>query len=328
MKRFALLSLLFFPLTTLAFSDITINDETYDSTTYLESVGVFKGYEDGTFGRDKTINRAEALKTILTAAETPIPDTALTGSFEDVPEGIWFAPFVNHSADLGIVKGDDATGLFSPGRNVNKAEFLKMMMLAFEIDPSQYPIIKDTKVQDVPEGIWFEPYFQFAVKFKILTLDGEGNSNPSEMLSRAGASELLFSMIRQGKGLKPQELLNLSEIHLLRAVEYMEQDAVSTSTILVNIAGLYTQYGLEILPENNIVQSANKVVEAMKSVTQTYAQGAEGNLDEVIRLSQDAWAKSDESLQLNPQNKVLTDKIKEIAEGIAAKARAQQAQTP
>ena len=135
-------------------------------------------------------------------------------------------------------------------------------------------------------------------------------------------------MIRQGKGLKPQVLLNLSELHLLKAVEFMEQDAISTAQILVDVAGLFSTYALEMLPENNIVQSADRVIEAMKLLTTTYALGAEGNLDGVIATAKQAWSTADESLQLNPQNQLLTDKIKDIAASIADKARAQQAQTP
>lgn len=315
---------LLLPLTSFAFSDITIRDAVYDSSTYLESVGVFKGYDDGSFGRDKTINRAEALKTILTAAEAEVP-AAAADRFNDVPKDIWFAPFVNFSAEQGIVKGDDTTGLFSPGRNVNKAEFLKMMMLSFDVDPAQYPVINDITINDVPAGIWFEPYFKFAVKFKILPADADGNVQPGKELSRGEAAELLFSMIRQGKGLKPQTLLNLSELHLLKSIEFMEQDAVSTAAILVDVSGAFSAYALEMLPENNIVQSADKVVAALKMLTSTYQMGASGDLDGVITTSKDAWAKADESLQLNPQNQILTDKIKDIAANIADKARAEQA---
>lgn len=323
MKATLLLAGIALPLSTFAFSDITINDDFYDSATYLEAVEVFKGYDDGTFGRDKTINRAEALKTILTAAETELPE-ATTDRFSDVPSDIWFAPFVNFSASKGIVSGDDTTGLFSPGRNVNKAEFLKMLMLSFDVDPAQYPVITDVVINDVPEGIWFEPYFKFAVKFNILELDADGNVNPGLELSRGQASEILFSMVRQGKGLKPQALLNLSELHLLKAVEFMEKDATSTAQILVDVASQFSTYSLEMLPENNIVQSADKVIEAMKLLTTTYTMGAAGDLEGVIATSKEAWAKADESLQLNPQNKMLTDKIKDIAASIAAKARAQQ----
>lgn len=323
MKATLLLAGIALPLSTFAFSDITINDDYYDSTTYLEAVEVFKGYDDGTFGRDKTINRAEALKTILTAAEAEIGEVD-EAKFTDVPTDIWFAPFVNHSAQQGIVTGDDTTGLFSPGRNVNKAEFLKMLMLSFDVDPAQYPVITDVVINDVAEGIWFEPYFKFAVKFNILAVDADGNVNPGLELSRGQAAEILFSMVRQGKGLKPQALLNLSELHLLKAVEFMKQDATSTAQILVDVAGQFSIYSLEMLPENKIVQSADKVIEAMKLLTTTYSMGAEGNLQEVIDTSKSAWAKADESLQLNPQNKVLTDKIKDIAASIAEKARAQQ----
>ena len=327
MKRSVFLAALFLPLSSFAFSDVTINDPYYDSTTYLEAVGVFKGYDDGTFGRDKTINRAEALKTILTAAEIEIPET-VEEQFNDVPTDIWFAPYVTYSANQGIVSGDDTTGLFSPGRNVNKAEFLKMLMLSFDVNPSDYPVINDVSLNDVPAGIWFEPYFQFAAKFNILQPDSEGNVNPGEELSRGMASEILFSMIRQGKGLKPQILLNLSELHLLKAVEFMEQEAVSTAQVLVDVAAIFSTYSLEMLPDNNIVKSADLVIEAMKLITTTYELGASGNLDGVISNAQEAWSKSEESLQLNPQNQMLSDKIKQIAEGIAKKARDQQAQTP
>ena len=324
MKRFFLLSLITLPLSSFAFSDITINDEVYDSSTYLENIGVFKGYDDGTFGRDRTINRAEALKTILTANPDHTVPEASADRFSDVPKDIWFARFVNYSAEKGIVKGDDTTGLFSPGRNVNKAEFLKMMMLTFEVNPAQYPAISDVTLGDVPAGIWFEPYFKFAAKFKILTPDAEGNVNPGKELSRGEASELLFSMIRQGKGLQPQTLLNLSELHLLKAIEFMEQDAVSTTAILVEVAETFSGYTLEMLPDNNVVKSADAVVQALKMLTTTYTLGSEGKLDEVISTAQAAWAKADESLELNPQNQLLTDKIKAIAEGIADKARSQQ----
>ena len=327
MKAHLLIAGLALPITSFAFSDITIRDQVYDSTTYLEAVEVFKGYDDGSFGRDKTINRAEALKTILTAAELEMPEST-TNRFSDVPDGIWFAPYVNYSASEGIVKGDDTTGLFSPGRNVNKAEYLKMLMLSFDVDPSQYPVITDVKINDVEDGIWYAPYFKFAVKFKILNVDGENNINPGEELSRGQAAEILFSMIRQGKGLKPQVLLNLSELHLIKAVEFMDMESVATAQILVDVASMFSTYTLEMLPENNIVQSADRVIEAMKLLTTTFSMRAEGNYDAAIQTAKDAWAKADESLQLNPQNKLLTDKIKEIAAGIADKARAEQSQTP
>lgn len=328
MKAYLFLASLALPLSSFAFSDITILDEMYDSATYLEAVEVFKGYEDGTFGKDKTINRAEALKTIITAAELELTEST-DQRFSDVPSDIWFAPFVNYAAGKNIVRGDDATGLFSPERNVNKAEFLKMMMLTFDVDPAQYPIITDIAINDVPTGIWFEPFFKFAVKFKILEVDAENNINPSQELSRGQAAEILFSMIRQGKGLKPQVLLNLSELHLIKAVEFMEQEAISTAQILVDVSALFSQYSLEMLPENKIVQSADKVIKAMKLITTTYEMGAKGELDNVIATAKLAWQTADESFVLNPQNKVLSDKIKEISANIADKARAQEeTQTP
>ena len=161
------LAILALPPSTKAFSDVTIGDTLYAPTTYLEQIKVFKGYEDGSFGKDRIINRAESLKTILTAAEHEVPEQ-IASKFTDVPADVWFGPFVNYAADLEIVSGDADTGQFAPARTVNKAEFLKMLLKAFEIDPANFTL--EASAADVPQDAWFAPYLQFAVQFNVITL--------------------------------------------------------------------------------------------------------------------------------------------------------------
>jgi len=197
----AVVPLLVIGLQAQAFSDITVDDWPYMATTYLEKIEVFKGYEDGSFGRDRLINRAESLKTILVAAELDTPEASVV-KFKDVPTDVWFAKFVNHAADLGIVSGDGSTGDFVPARSVNKAEFLKMLMLAFDIDPTTYDL--EASPNDVPNDAWFAPFMKFAAQFEIATVDGDGNSHPGKELTRAECAQLIFNMMHKGPSYSQQ----------------------------------------------------------------------------------------------------------------------------
>jgi len=259
MKKLCSLLILSFAFTGMAhaFSDITIGDNYYPATTYLEQVGVFKGYEDGTFGRDKLINRAEALKTIFVATETDLSETA-PASFNDVPAEAWFAP-----------------------------------------------------------------YIQFALQFNVLKPDGSNNVYPGKELTRGEVASIIFEMLHQGKGLDAQTLLNLTEDHLKVGLEYLERTEVSTAAILMSVAERFSTYTVELMPKNNIVLSANKVVESLKSIVSAYSAGAEGNMNEVVINAKQAWTLADESLQLNAKNEVLTEKLKTIASKLANDARAE-----
>lgn len=91
---------------------------------------MFKGYEDGTFSPDRPITRAEALKTILSAAKiTPILDCydADCGSpFMDLE--MWQGPWARAAWNLQIVKGAEK---FRPSDAVTRAEAAIMVANAF-----------------------------------------------------------------------------------------------------------------------------------------------------------------------------------------------------
>src|SRR5690606_5789337 len=85
-----LVGLLPFGLSTKAasFSDVGESNNFYPAVEYLKGKGVIKGYEDGTFKPEQTINRAEALKIlflsrdILKKSDENIVDESM--SFSDV----------------------------------------------------------------------------------------------------------------------------------------------------------------------------------------------------------------------------------------------------
>ncbi len=78
--------------------------------------GWIVGYPNGTFGPARNVNRAEALKTLITVygAKTvrgPLPP--------GVPPSAWFARYVKQGVEMGLV---DATVPFRPGEHLTRAE--------------------------------------------------------------------------------------------------------------------------------------------------------------------------------------------------------------
>ena len=111
--------------TTGSFSDT----DSHWGSKYIEAAkaaGVVGGYEDGTFGPDAEINRAEALKILLEAAEVSL--TAAAADFPDVASDAWYAKYVNYAAANEIV-GGYSDGTFGPDRSITRGEVAKVVSL-------------------------------------------------------------------------------------------------------------------------------------------------------------------------------------------------------
>jgi hypothetical protein len=311
-----------------AFPDIPTTHTYYLSTTYLTDKGVIKGYPDGTFGPQKPINRAEALKVILVAADKNTSEN-FAGKFADVPQDAWFAKYVETAADIGIVSGDGDTGNFVPARQVNKAEFLKMVLKTFEINPADYENILNVEPKDVPADAWFSSYMKFAAKFKIIDLDANGNVNPAKALSRGEAVDILFKTLTKGRGLDPQVLLNLAEKHLITTVNMLESGDFLNAGLNVGIAEKTMIILNDFLPKNLTVQSSTKITDSIKNLVGAYVSGENGQLESVLEASGNAWNLAAEAEAINPdQTTGITVKIKDLAHSIAEEARKAKGETP
>src|SRR5690606_11235384 len=97
---------------------------------YVESVAnklIVEGYEDGTFGPDRSITRAEFATVIVRALG--LSSKKGTASFSDVKSGDWFANAVAVAAEAGIVKGYE-DGTFQPNKVITREELAAMVVRA------------------------------------------------------------------------------------------------------------------------------------------------------------------------------------------------------
>jgi len=180
------------PLEKIPFSDIADHwGKKYIENLY--SKGIVNGYEDGTFRPDSYINRAELTKMALSAGkiDSQSPDGDDGFKFEDV-EG-WQVDWVYPAWKKGIVKGYSDT-TFAPGKNITRAEALKIAMLAFNIDvpdTSKKWAFSDTV------GHWALSYINKAYLDFIVSGKTKDLFYPNDPITRAESAKIINNLLDQ-----------------------------------------------------------------------------------------------------------------------------------
>lgn len=189
------------------FTDLSSLNPNYVAINTLVDQGVLQGYEDdNTFRPDNEVTRAEAVKILLAGMDIEINEESTAGAlFSDVSEEDWFFTYVGTAVSLGIIKGyDDNT--FLPHETVNRAEALKMLTLAADVDtddPDSAPFA------DVGTGDWFVSYADYAKTWNVEPPQVDGLWHPGDYVSRANISEMVYRMqIVQSTGVAFEESTN------------------------------------------------------------------------------------------------------------------------
>lgn len=146
---FLVLSFCFSSVALAAFTDVNDSAPYAEAISYVESENIVSGYPDGTFGPDKSINRAEFTKIVISASFSPETIEICTLSrFVDVDEeNDWFLPYVCTATENDIV-GGYPDGTFRPGRNINLAEASKIILKSFGHTIA------------TGDDVWFRPFIE------------------------------------------------------------------------------------------------------------------------------------------------------------------------
>lgn len=182
---------LFFPDT--EFADIAIDNEYYDALAFLKVNGIIKGYDDGTFKPNNTINRAEFTKIIIESNYAPEEITNCLESaiqneteiFPDVPaqENIWFSKYICLAKEKGIIKGYD-DGTFKPTNTINFAESAKIM-----VETGLAPSTPSPQSQ-----LWYADYISALEKQSAIPESIKSVANP---ITRGQMAEIIFRLLNQ-----------------------------------------------------------------------------------------------------------------------------------
>jgi hypothetical protein len=297
------------------FSDVSRTHQYYTAITYLNGAGVVQGYDDGTFKPENPINRAEVLKIILKGSNIEA-DEKFEAAFPDVTADQWFAPYVIKAKVMGFVQGNDTDGTFTPARQVNLAEFLKMLLTANSIDVSSFE--GKTVVPNIPTDAWYANYINYAATLGIIPRDTNGNVDAAKSLTRGEVISIMYllNIIRNGQD--TQFLLDRAEAELAQIEVYIAANQVALAKSASELAVDITQQAYSNMSTNEVVVGAAKIARAYDYLVDSFILGVQGKNTEAAQKANDAIDKATEAWEANNATQPIAKHIKERAREILA----------
>lgn len=177
-------------LTPSLFTDLSKAHPYYQAIEYLKETSVIQGYPDQTFRPENPVSRVEALKLIYAGLDLEVIE-GVDLSFPDTSSSEWYSPYIAAAQKAGIVKGYP-DGSFKPTNEVNRVEFIKMLVEAMGIDVD--PVVIGDPYEDVNYLDWYAPYAQFVKETNIAPWS-EGTLDPSAPMTRSEVAEMIYRVL-------------------------------------------------------------------------------------------------------------------------------------
>ncbi|MCQ5160556.1 S-layer homology domain-containing protein [Clostridium sp. DFI.5.61] len=167
-----------------------------DAVAVTSAIGLFDGYEDGSFGPENVVTRAEMaviICTMLYGAGVNVNQFAETNVFTDVPA--WAQGYVNLCSSLGIVAGV-GDGKFDPNATVTTAQAVLMLCRALGYFQSAADFGDNWMLAATAKGTQ-------------LGLYGDLKLTANEGLTRDNVAELVFNALTKAVPVQYNELLGV-----------------------------------------------------------------------------------------------------------------------
>lgn len=119
--------------------DKSISDDYAEAVAVLNGMGVFKGYEDGSFKPEGNITRAEVATIVYRIYTADVAKNDKSGlyatynKFSDMAGAGWAQGYIGYCANASLVKGYP-DGTFKPSGKVTGYEVLAMILRAVGYD--------------------------------------------------------------------------------------------------------------------------------------------------------------------------------------------------
>ncbi len=123
--------------------------------------------------------------TVIDVAEAP--------AFADVPFSAWYSPAIEFLAKKKVLNGN-GVGQFNPNNKMTRAEFVKMLVTAFEINPSSTGAMTFSDMTNA--NAWHHSYVLAASRAKIINGFPDGTFKPNALLTRQEMMVLLHRAMK------------------------------------------------------------------------------------------------------------------------------------
>jgi hypothetical protein len=170
------------------FPDVPSNHPNQAAIKYVKDSGIFTGDGNGNFNPEGLLNRAAAVKVLLKANNITTKKPVGVSKFQDVGSAAWFREFVDEAASRGWVKGY-GDGSFGPEKNMNRAEFLAVILKSKGITPKG---LSGKPYLDVPEDSWFVDLFRFAKAHNLFS--NSNNVQPGAFITRKEVAHIIYEL--------------------------------------------------------------------------------------------------------------------------------------
>ena len=176
------------------FSDIAAGAWYYDAVRYVQENGLMGGYEDGTFGPNDSLTRAQFAQILFNRAGKPAVNYLL--SYTDVADGAWYAGAIRWAASQGIA-GGYGNGMFGPNDPITR-EQLAVMLWRYAGSPAATDRELHFNDTDEVSGFALEA-LRWAVEKGVISGYGDGRLAPQGLATRAQVAQMLKSFLDDQK---------------------------------------------------------------------------------------------------------------------------------
>ena len=152
-----------------------------------EHVAFMTGYENGTFGAENAVTRAQVAQMFFNLLKDKA--VRITVNFADVGANAWYAKAVNTLGGLGIVSGV-GDKCFDPNRAITRAEFTAIAARFAKANETG-----SVRFSDVPVNAWYYNAVLTAVNYGWITGVGDNRFAPGERITRAEAATIVNRML-------------------------------------------------------------------------------------------------------------------------------------
>ncbi|QJD84585.1 S-layer homology domain-containing protein [Cohnella herbarum] len=159
------------------------------------SMGIVKGYADGTFKPGKTVTRAEFAVMLMNALKPQEEGSALIFS-DSAKIGAWARKAVAQAVQAGIIKGYK-DGTFRPDAEITRAEMAAMLANAAGQSSQSNAATGFADDKDIPA--WAKASVAYVKQAGIVQGKGDNQFAPQDQATRAEAVTVLLKLPAQQK---------------------------------------------------------------------------------------------------------------------------------
>lgn len=176
------------------FPDVDSDHFASDYVAQASDEGWMTGYDNGDFGVNDNMTRAQAAKVLVLAFDFAV-DTSYDAGFDDVSPSNTLEDYINTAALYGIVSGYTdadgvATGMYGPNDPLRRAEYAKMVVDAAGLT-AEYDYLGI--FPDVASGQWYTYYVETAYMWSVIGGYTNGNFGPGDYVTRGQAAKMTVS---------------------------------------------------------------------------------------------------------------------------------------